>query len=322
MTELQEKVVKKQFVIPQFTAKDYTSFFTAGAICATLTHGAMTPIDVVKTRIQVDPKLARQSLLSGGKYIVKNEGAAALLTGFGPTAVGYLVQGGGKFAGYEFWKKQFAQIAGDQETAVKYRTAIYLGGASVAEFFADILLTPLEATRIRLVSQRGYASGLVTGFARMAREEGLGGFYAGFLPILCKQIPYAIGQFTVNELCHEVAFRSMSEETRRNLTGTSKFAISLTSGVIAGFAAAILSQPADTLLSQINKGHGPEGSMVYRLKELAKQAGFRGLFAGLGPRMVMTAGLVSGQFLIYGVVRDALGAPPGLEIHKETSAKL
>ncbi|KAL4251781.1 mitochondrial carrier family protein [Abortiporus biennis] len=322
MTDSQEKLAKKPFVIPQFTAKDYTSFFTAGAICATLTHGAMTPIDVVKTRIQVDPQLARQSLLSGGKYIVKNEGATALLTGFGPTAVGYLVQGGGKFAGYEFWKKQFAQIAGDQETAVKYRTAIYLGGASVAEFFADILLTPLEATRIRLVSQRGYASGLVTGFARMAREEGLGGFYAGFLPILCKQIPYAIGQFTVNELCHEVAFRSMSEETRRNLTGTSKFAISLTSGVIAGFAAAILSQPADTLLSQINKGHGPEGSMVYRLKELAKQAGFRGLFAGLGPRMVMTAGLVSGQFLIYGVVRDALGAPPGLEIHKETSAKL
>lgn len=27
-----------------------------------------------------------------------------LLTGFGPTAVGYLVQGGAKFAGYEFWK--------------------------------------------------------------------------------------------------------------------------------------------------------------------------------------------------------------------------
>ncbi len=55
-------------------------------------------------------------------------------------------------------------------------------------FFADILLTPLEATRIRLVSQRGYATGLVTGFARMAREEGLAGFYAGFLPILCKYV--------------------------------------------------------------------------------------------------------------------------------------
>lgn len=53
-------------------------------------------------------------------------------------------------------------------------------------FFADILLTPLEATRIRLVSQRGYATGLVSGFARLAREGGVRELYAGFLPILCK----------------------------------------------------------------------------------------------------------------------------------------
>ena len=43
------------------------------------------------------------------------------------------MQGGGKFAGYEFWKKQFGAFAGDQETAVRYRTAIYLGAASVGE---------------------------------------------------------------------------------------------------------------------------------------------------------------------------------------------
>ena len=63
-------------------------------------------------------------------------------------------------------------------------------------------------------------------------------------------------------------------------------------------------QPADTLLSQINKGHGPTGSMPHRLKVLAQEAGFRGLFAGLGPRMVMTAGLVAGQFLMYGAIKD------------------
>ena len=78
--------------------------------------------------------------------------------------------------------------------------------------------------------------------------------------------------------------------------------------------------------------------MSRRLFVLAKETGFRGLFAGLGPRMVMTAGLVSSQFLMYGAVKDgeitshfllmhsffqlliftlALGAPPGLEIHKE-----
>ena len=49
-------------------------------------------VDVVKTRIQVDPEMARMSLLSGGRHIVAQEGPSALLTGFGPTAVGYLVQ--------------------------------------------------------------------------------------------------------------------------------------------------------------------------------------------------------------------------------------
>jgi solute carrier family 25 phosphate transporter 3 len=61
--------------------------------------------------------------------------------------------------------------------------------------------------------------------------------------------------------------------------------------------------------------------MPHRLATLAREAGLRGLFAGLGPRMIMTAGLVSGQFLLYGAIKDALGAPPGLEIHKESTEK-
>ena len=50
--------------------------------------------------------------------------------------------GGAKFAGYEYWKKAFVQIAGDQDTAVKYRSAIYLGAASVAEFVHCFLVLP------------------------------------------------------------------------------------------------------------------------------------------------------------------------------------
>ncbi|KAK0464457.1 mitochondrial carrier domain-containing protein [Desarmillaria tabescens] len=306
----------KPLGLPQFLSKDYSSFFLAGALCCTISHVAMTPIDVVKTRIQIDPSYKGLGFVSGTRYAIAQEGASTLLTGFGPTALGYLAQGGAKFAGYEFWKLTLVKVSGDQETAVKYRTAIYLGAATVAEFFADILLTPLEATRIRMVSERGYATGLVSGFTRLAREGGVSQLYAGFLPILCKQIPYAIGQFTVNEFCHELAYRNMSEEMKRSLSDTYKFGVSLGSGITAGFAAAILSHPADTLLSQINKGHGPTGSMTHRLVVLAREAGFKGLFAGLGPRMIMTAGLVSSQFLMYGGIKSALGAPAGVEIHK------
>ena len=157
-----------------------------------------TPIDVVKTRIQVDPSLKGKGLFSAGRAIVAAEGPAALLTGFGPTAVGYFVQGGIKFAAYEFWKGTIINATGSYDTAVEYRTGIYLTSAAIAEFIADVALCPLEATRIRLVSERGFATGLVTGFMRILREDGVvRGFYSGFIPILCKQVsPFAFGCIT------------------------------------------------------------------------------------------------------------------------------
>ena len=79
---------------------------------------------------------------------------------------------------YEFWKKTIIDQVG-LETATANRAAVYIGASGIAEFFADIALCPLEATRIRLVSTPGFANGLVGGFGRIAREEGLKGFYSG-----------------------------------------------------------------------------------------------------------------------------------------------
>ncbi|GAA5842290.1 hypothetical protein JCM11251_003975 [Rhodosporidiobolus azoricus] len=301
--------------LPSLTGPDYAKFFASGAACCLLSHGGMVPIDVVKTRMQLEPQLKKLGMVGTTRHIVAEEGMKGLATGFGSTAVGYFFQGGAKFAGYEFFKLKFAEMSG--ENAVRNRTAIYLGGAAVAEFFADILLTPLEAVRIRLVSDRHYAANLATGFKRMASEGGVKELYAGFVPILAKQIPYAVGQFLVNELAHEAVYSRLSPEKKANLTGSEETAITLGCGITAGFAAAILSQPADTLLSQINKGQGGNGSAASKLIVLAKQAGPVGLFAGLGPRMLMTAGLVSSQFYLYSLIKNALGAGQGVEIHKE-----
>jgi solute carrier family 25 (mitochondrial phosphate transporter), member 3 len=260
-------------------------------------------------------------MIRAGRTIVAKEGASALLTGFGPTAVGYLVQGGSKFAGYEFFKKQYISLAGGPDSAVPKRTAIYLSASATAEFFADILLCPLEATRIRLVSQRGYANGLASGFARMAREEGFRGFYSGFVPLLFKQVPFAVGQFTMHEAVNEVIYRSMGPERKAKLTKIESTGVELTSGLAAGAAAAVLSHPADTLLSAINKGAGdPKQGATSRMFQLAKEFGpLKLLTSGLGPRLVMTCGLVSSQFVIYAQCKAFTGAPPSIEIHKEES---
>lgn len=47
--------------------------------------------------------------------------------------------------------------------------------------------------------------------------------------------------------------------------------------------------------------------MLSRIGTLAKEAGPVGLFKGLGPRIIMTAGLVSGQFLLYAKIKEMLG---------------
>jgi solute carrier family 25 phosphate transporter 3 len=76
---------------------------------------------------------------------------------------------------------------------------------------------------------------------KIASTEGFASLYAGFIPILCKQVPYAIGQFTVNERCTEFIYKQMTPETKAKLSATQSFGITLGSGLVAGAAAAVLS---------------------------------------------------------------------------------
>ncbi|CAO3617255.1 unnamed protein product [Cunninghamella echinulata] len=294
----------------------YARFALAGALGCGITHASMTPVDVVKTRIQISPEIYNKGMISSFRQVIAKEGASALLTGFGPTALGYSIQGAFKFGGYEFWKKQSIDIVG-VEKATDYRVPIYLLSSGAAEFFASVALCPLEATRIRLVSQPDFAKGLVSGFTRILKEEGvIRGFYSGFGPILFKQIPYTMAKFGVFEVAEETILSIMGKE-KEELSSTMKTVVSLDAGVVAGIAAALISQPADTLLSKINKEKGVAGqSISSRLISLSKELGVKGLFTGTGPRVVMVSVLTMLQFGIYGEAKRRLGATDSIEIAK------
>jgi solute carrier family 25 phosphate transporter 3 len=241
---------------------------------------------------------------------MKEEGMAGLATGLGPTVVGYFVQGWFKFGGVEFFKVQFAKSLGEQK-AWDNQTAIYLASSAMAEFIADVFLCPLEATRIRLVSDPSFASGLGDGAARLVKEEGiLKGFYSGFGPILMKQVPYTMAKFAVQGIAANKIADSVVGKPLAEIKGGTKLLVSLGSGVIAGVAAAIISHPADTLLSKVNKaGAGGEGPIFTRLGRIASEIGFYNLCtAGLGARCVMIGTLTAGQFLLFDIVMDVTGA--------------
>lgn len=219
----------------------------------------------------------------------------ALTTGLGATAAGYFIQGWFKFGGVEFFKVNAAKSMGE-EKAWDNKTTIYLASAAAAEFIADLFLCPLEAVRIRSVSDPTFASGLADGFAKMASQEGIGGFYAGLLPILAKQIPYTCAKFVVQGNVADSIYASMGK-TPAEVSGGTNVGISLASGVVAGVASAIISHPADTLLSKVNKkGAGGDGTMLQRLGNIAREIGFVKLCTvGLAPRCVMIGTLTAGQ---------------------------
>jgi solute carrier family 25 phosphate transporter 3 len=52
-----------------------------------------SPVDVVKTRIQLDPVKYNRGLIGGFSQVIAEEGVMGLSTGLGPTVVGYFVQG-------------------------------------------------------------------------------------------------------------------------------------------------------------------------------------------------------------------------------------
>lgn len=123
-----------------------------------------------------------------------------------------------------------------------------------------------------------------------------------------------MAKFVVFEKVSEMIYKSVDKE---KLSDGSKTAINLGSGLIAGFAAAIVSQPADTMLSKINKTPGAPGEgTITRLAKIGKELGLAGSYAGIGARLFMVGTITAGQFAIYGDIKRILGATGGVEISK------
>jgi hypothetical protein len=104
-----------------------------------------------------------------------------------------------------------------------------------------------------------------------------------------------MSKFVVYEKVSEAVYRTVDKST---VSGPMSTTINLGSGLIAGFAAALVSQPADTMLSKINKTKGAPGEgTTSRLIKIGRELGLRGSYAGIGARLFMVGTLVSSKTL-------------------------
>jgi len=87
------------------------------------------------------------------KTLVKEEGPGILLAGLGPTTVGYFFEGALKFGIYEILKPILKLLLGPLGGILGSNMFSFVVAGALAGVAASIVLCPMEALRIRLVSE-------------------------------------------------------------------------------------------------------------------------------------------------------------------------
>jgi len=300
-----------------FGSTEYYAYCGLGGLLSCgLTHTGIVPLDLVKCRIQVDPAKYK-GIVNGFKVSIAEEGTRGLAKGWAPTAIGYSMQGVCKFGFYEVFKNVYGGMLGE-ENAYLYRTYLYLAASASAEFFADIALAPMEAVKVRIQTQPGWSSTLREGAPRIMADEGLNGFYKGIVPLWCRQIPYTMMKFACFEKTVETLYKYVVPKPRDECTKGEQLIVTFAAGYIAGVFCAIVSHPADTIVSKLNQKKGATAS------DVAKELGFAGLWKGLFARIIMIGTLTAAQWFIYDAVKVALGLPrpPPAEMPESLKKKL
>lgn len=165
---------------------------SAGVISQVLTY----PLDVVRTRITVNPK-KYNSIFGAMATIAKEEGPLALYAGLIPTVAGVIPYEGAQFYAYGGLKNFYTtKIAPGKQVTPFVNCMI---GAS-AGCFSQIFSYPFDVVRKRamLKDENGKPlfNGMVDGFVKILQKEGPAGLYRGFLLNLVKGVPFAALQFT------------------------------------------------------------------------------------------------------------------------------
>ena len=284
----------------------YMKCMIGGILACGLTHTAVTPLDLVKCRKQIDPSIYK-SLGSGLKTIKAEGGVRALFLGWQPTLIGYSMQGFGKFGFYEIFKDIYKKTFGNK--ADQYKTLGFMLSSACAEVIADVLLCPMESLKVRTQTSKAgtFPTEFSKGFAELGKE-GLNGFYKGLVPLMARQVPYTMVKFGAFENTVSFCYRNIWTKPKSEYSNATKLSITLLSGYFAGIFCAIVSHPADTMVSKLNNaktdGNTSTGAAV---KKIYADIGFSGLWRGLTTRIIMIGTLTGLQWWIYDSFKTMVG---------------
>lgn len=282
-------------------------YFIAGGVSAAFSHGISTPIDVVKTKIQADITLQDKGLPHAATKIIRESGIGSLLSGLGPTILGYGIEGALKFGVYESLKPVFLSMFssyGAFDVGSSYLFSAACGGA-----VASIVLCPMEEIRIKLVTDKSFQGrGLFHGMALLLERDGFLNSFKGFPAMLLKQVPYTIGKqvsfdmFAV-ALYHPLMIYSSFTQTEL------KVGVEILSAFLASIIACFVSHPGDVILTETYRRDGEKQDLASIAKQVYGNGGGFAFFRGILARFVHVGFIITSQLFIYDQVKQLLGLP-------------
>ncbi|CAJ1943467.1 unnamed protein product [Cylindrotheca closterium] len=300
-------------------------YFIAGGTCAAFSHGITTPIDVVKTKIQADPKKYQdKNMLAVTKDIVQTEGAGALLTGLGPTIVGYGVEGAMKFGVYEVSKPILKSLLASlfENSNTNTEPFAFLLSSILAGAIAAVLLCPMESLRIKQVTDESFQNeSLLTGLPKLIEQDGFLSLFGGVLAMLAKQVPYTFGK----QVSFDVLATFFYQFYGNFLEIVNKWLVSISAAACASLAACLLSQPGDMILTETYSStkaakkkkkrrvaEDPASSTKpfgVAVGDIYQRGGSGEFFRGLSTRILHVGMIITSQLVVYDIVKQMLGLP-------------
>ncbi|KAL8269743.1 hypothetical protein Esti_006342 [Eimeria stiedai] len=255
-----EPLSRKPHATPH-TRNYYLKCMLGGVLSCGLTHTAVCPLDVIKCKMQVYPD-RYTGLLQGIKTVLREEGAQGLRLGWAPTLIGYSMQGMFKFGLYEYFKDFYGNLMGEKGYAAN-KGAVWLAASASAELFADVALCPMEMVK-----------------------------FGSVMPLWSRQIPYTMAKFYFFEKVVQLFYDNIFTQPKDTYSKPTQLGITFASGYLAGVICAVVSHPADSLVSLMgkaeNKGKG--------FGQMASEMGYFKLFTkGLGTRVLMIGTLTGLQ---------------------------
>lgn len=192
----------------------------------------------------------------------------------------------------------------------------FLAGAT-AGTTACLACYPLDLVRTRLTTQLEGAEhyrGIADAFGKIARHEGLTGFYSGVTPTLMVAVPNFAISYTVYGTLKEY---TLDDELFYNLrridadSGEPKLGLVLTvlCGACSGILATCVTFPMDTVRRrmQIQSLHDLEHkSAQQHFVSVVRNEGFQGIYRGITPELLKVVPMVGTMFLVYEFTKDML----------------